>query len=67
MCQRENETKIVRGISHSTIINDCLPLDSIVDRRLLYELTGFKLDEQDYRDESSFEESQDEEEVQIVR
>ena len=30
-------------------------------------MTGFKLDELDYRDESSFDESQDEEEVLAVR
>ena len=44
-----------------------MPLDSIVDRRLLYEMTGFKLDELDYRDESSFDESHDEDEVDAVR
>ena len=44
-----------------------MPLDSKVDRRLLYEMTGFKLDELDYRDESSFDESHDEEEVLALR
>lgn len=66
-CKHEDSPRHVRGIGHERIVNECMPLDSTVDRRLLYEMTGFKLDELDYRDESSFDESQDEEEVLAVR
>ena len=44
MMRNKNDEELVRGINDQRIINECMPLDSVVDRRLLYELTGFKLD-----------------------
>ena len=34
------------------IINECEPADDKIDRRILYELTGLKLDQNDFEDET---------------
>ena len=37
-------------------MSECAPSKSEIDRRILFEMTGVKLDPNDYQDESSFEE-----------
>ena len=44
-----------KGISVDRMINECEPYADIYDRRILYELTGMKLNEDDYHDDSSIE------------
>ena len=45
-----------RGITEKRIISECEPDTNDLDKRILYELTGIKLDPADYQDESSAEE-----------
>ena len=50
---------VKRGISVNRIINECDPETSEYDRRIIFELIGRKLNENDYNDESSFSEDTD--------
>ena len=51
------ETK--KGMSIETMINGLEPEHDAADRRLLFDVTGIKLDENDYQDESSLDEDDD--------
>ena len=45
----------MRGQSVDSIVKGLHPHDNAIDRRILFELAGVRLDEGDFRDESSFE------------
>ena len=40
--------------------DDCDPINSLIDRRILYELTDLKVDRDDYKDDSSINENEHE-------
>ena len=42
-----------RGMSIETMINGLEPDYDLADRRILFDVTGIKLDQNDYQDESS--------------
>ena len=42
-------------MSQQAIWRDLRPVEDKIDKRILYELSGIKLDEMDYKDDSSFE------------
>ena len=44
-----------RGMSVNRIVSECDALHSEVDKRILYELTGIKVDQEAFKDDSSFE------------
>ena len=52
----ENEK---RAISQERLINECIPEDSQIDRRIVYELTGIMLEPHEFLDESSLEDELD--------
>ena len=49
-----------RGHSVDSIVRGLNPEENRIDRRILYELAGVKLDKDDYNDESSFSEDPNE-------
>ena len=42
-------------MTQEKILNECTPSQNDIDKRILFEMTGVKLDSNDYEDESSFE------------
>ena len=44
------------GKSLESLVSECEPEIDDIDKRILFEMTGIKLDQADYRDESSDEE-----------
>ena len=55
--QRNKEDGMIlkKGISPNRIINEIDPMNDNYDRRILFEMTGLKLDEDDFIDEDSLE------------
>ena len=55
--QRNKEDGMIlkKGISPNRIINEIDPMNNNYDRRILFEMTGLKLDEDDFNDEDSLE------------
>ena len=47
-----------RGINKDKMADDCNPVGDPVDRRILYELTDLKVDQDDYKDDSSINENE---------
>ena len=45
-----------KGMTENRIINECQPTRSDIDKRILFEMTGVKLDRDEFSDESSLEE-----------
>ena len=44
-----------RGMPITRIVNECDAVNSLIDKRILYEMTGIKLDQELFNDDSSFE------------
>ena len=57
--EKDGGHHVKRGISVDRMINECDPKASEYDRRILFELIGQKLNENDYNDESSLSEDTD--------
>lgn len=45
-----------RGMTQERILHECAPGQNEIDRRILFEFTGVKLDDRDFEGETSFEE-----------
>ena len=56
---RDGKEKHVRGLSVDSIVKGLHPHDNAIDRRILFELAGVRLDEDEFREESSFESEDD--------
>ena len=48
----------VRGRSVEAIVNGLNPLESSIDKRIVYELSGIKLNDTDFNDDTSFDEDE---------
>ena len=54
------KSHIYRGLETDQILKDLNPRDNKVDKRILFELTGIKVNEDDYNDDSEFEDEPEE-------